>query len=119
MEQTIFPLLFAVHGLGDFVFQPSWMATGKLESWQPRLAHTAIHWAGTFYACLLIVSISHATALATAIAATHFAIDCRRWRTFDTGNGLIDSLLAIFADQALHIMALALVSILYISTLGG
>lgn len=89
--------LLAGHFLGDFSFQPDWMAEQKGESWEITAYHALIHAA----VVLVVVKIGGFELSSLAIAVLivcHFFIDPlkSRWK-------LIKS---IWLDQLLHIAIL-------------
>ena len=93
----------AAHAVGDFPLQTDWMAESKLDSRVVRCVHVAVYTA----AFIPVVIASRwttrqsSTFLAT-VAATHFAIDSRRW----------NDAVPIWYDQALHVIALAVAFLL-------
>lgn len=88
----------AAHAAGDFPLQTDWMAEDKFDSKVTRAVHVAVYTAA--YIPVVIASgwsnRRSVTFLGT-VAATHFAIDSRRW----------NDAVPIWYDQALHVIALA------------
>lgn len=89
--------LLAGHFLGDFSFQPDWMAERKGKSWEIMAYHVLVHAA----AVLVVAKIGGFTLSSLAIAVlliAHFFIDPlkSRWK-------LVKS---IWLDQLLHIAIL-------------
>ena len=94
----------AGHMAADFPLQTDHMAANKFESDLVRAAHVTVH-AVAQVPTVLVADWSwrqRATFLAT-LAATHYVIDTRRWA--ENFDGFPTR--ALWFDQALHIVALA------------
>lgn len=90
--------VLAAHAAGDFLLQPKWMGTNKLDSRAVRALHVVVYTA-VFIPIVMAskwTSRQSVTFLGT-VATTHFAIDSDRWN--DT--------VPILVDQVLHGIALA------------
>lgn len=100
-------LLLAAHLLGDFPLQPRWMAREKVDDHGVRFVHVVIH---TILVFVLLTLGGVAPEIPSmfygAYAASHFAIDTRRWveprDDFPTWHYVV--------DQIMHVTAIALVS---------
>jgi len=88
----------ASHAAGDFPLQTDWMAENKFDSPVARAVHVAVY-TSAFVPLAFGGSWTRqqATAFLTTLAATHMAIDSRRW----------NDAVPIWFDQALHVIALA------------
>jgi len=85
--------LLAAHATGDFPLQTDWMAENKFDSPFARATHVT-----TYTAAFLPVRRN--PLFLGLLWVSHFVIDSRRWN--DT--------VPIWYDQALHVIALAVVS---------
>lgn len=99
-------LLLAAHLLGDFPLQPRWMAREKIDDHGVRFVHVVIHTILVFVLLTLGgVAPEIPSTFYGAYAASHFAIDCRRWveprDDFPTWHYVV--------DQIMHVTAIALV----------
>lgn len=92
--------LLAGHFIGDFAFQPRWMAEGKKTSWEITAYHAA-----TYASYMLIVSAIGGFRLSTAELGifffSHLFIDPLKARF-----GIIRE---IWVDQILHFIVILLV----------
>lgn len=85
--------LLAAHAAGDFPLQTDWMAQNKFESPLARAVHVTTYTAA-------FVPVRRSPLFLVLLWISHYAIDSRRW----------NDAVPIWYDQALHIIALALVS---------
>jgi len=99
MTDTLYAL--AAHAAGDFPLQTNTMASQKFDDGSVRAKHVAVYTLA-FVPVALASNFSRKQAVVYlgGIASTHFVIDSRRWN--DT--------VPIWFDQALHLVALALVT---------
>jgi hypothetical protein len=97
-------LLLAAHAAGDFPLQTDRMAAGKFDGPTARSAHVAVYTAAFLpVVWLLGWPAVRSVVFLAVLAATHYAIDSRRWaepkERFES--------YPIALDQALHVIALA------------
>ena len=95
----------AAHLAADFPLQSDKMASKKFDSGLVRAKHVAIHVIAMVPTALAADwSWRQRVTFLSALAATHYAIDTRRWSTprdgFETRP--------IWFDQAFHVVALAI-----------
>ena len=96
------------HLAGDFLFQTSWMANNKVDSWAPLLTHSLIY---TFSVAIFAFFAGGLSLTALAVVFIgHIVIDKRSFVDFWakhvnrlSGN----SWLKIVQDQSWHIIILA------------
>lgn len=82
----------AAHAAGDFPMQTDWMAANKLDSPLARAVHVTAYVAA-------FLPVRRNPLFLALLWASHYAIDSRRW----------NDAVPIWYDQALHVIALALV----------
>lgn len=103
-------LVVAVHLVGDFPLQPSWMARQKTSDYKVLLAHVGIH-ASLLSGTLVLVtqlSSSEVLALTAAVSAVHLLIDHRRW--VEPNEDWNSPMMWVWLnDQILHILSIAIV----------
>lgn len=88
----------AAHAAGDFPLQTSWMAKNKFDSRVVRAVHVAVYTVAFIPVAIASEWTKRQSAMFLGtLAATHFAIDTRRW----------NDAVPIWFDQALHVIALA------------
>ena len=85
--------LLAAHAAGDFPLQTGWMAQNKLDSPLARGVHVTTYTAA-------FVPLRRKPLFLALLWISHYAIDSRRW----------NDAVPIWYDQALHIIALAIVA---------
>lgn len=85
--------LLAAHAAGDFPLQTDWMAENKIDSPFARAVHVTAYTAA-------FVPVRRNPLFLGLLWVSHFAIDSGRW----------SENVPIWYDQALHIIALAIVS---------
>lgn len=103
-------LVLAVHLVGDFPFQPSWMARQKTESYQVLLAHVGIHASLLSGSLVLLTQLSSSDVLAltAGVSALHLLVDHRRW--VEPNEDWNSPMMWVwFNDQILHILSIAIV----------
>ena len=110
-----FTVLFLAHILGDFYFQPQFLAERKEGSFGWLLLHCAIY-AASAAACLLLLGGSFIVAAGIA-AVSHLVIDCVKFivlkSTAKAGVLTVSGERAAFCiDQMLHITFIAAASLL-------
>lgn len=104
---STFEKALVAHLVADWIFQNEWMALNKVR-WEHPAAwvHSGIH-------CLALLFVFPAW-LAILVAVTHYFIDLRValqwWRKVfgQTTEGPMAVHVAIWSDQAVHIVCLAL-----------
>lgn len=111
LTTTILVWSIVAHTLADWLLQNDWMANNKTNLLHPAAyVHGLIH-----LVCLLIVFPIWA---ALIVALIHILLDTRKpllwWRRFykRTTDGDVPNPVAIWEDQALHLMILAVMSII-------
>lgn len=95
--------LLSAHLLGDFYFQPSWMAKQKMVNVRIRLVHAYIH--GVLAMAFLIFVLSDFRQVALAglfVLVVHFIIDSRRWVEAPEDFPLYP----VCVDQSFHVVSL-------------
>lgn len=109
---TLFVWGFVGHVGADWLLQNEWMALNKVKLSHPAAwVHSGIH--------LLAMLLVFSPLAALLIACTHIAIDTRTpiqiWRRWvqQTTSGDIMIPLAMWQDQAWHIVILAAVALLF------
>lgn len=103
-------LVVAVHLVGDFPLQPTWMARRKTNDYDVLLAHVGIH-ASLLSGSLVLVtqlSSSEVLALTAAVSAVHLLIDHRRW-VAPNEDWNSPMMWVWLNDQILHILSIAIV----------
>jgi hypothetical protein len=97
-------LLLAAHAAGDFPLQTDWMAAEKFDEPTVRFAHVAVYTVVFFPAMFFLGwSPRRSVVFLAVLAATHYAIDSRRWaEPKERFEAYPFSL-----DQSLHVIALA------------
>lgn len=104
---TLFEQALVMHIIGDWILQNDWMATNK-----PNLKHPAAWIHGAIHAALLTFVLGWQAGL--IIGVFHMLIDTRipfRWwqKTFRmTGEGPNAVHVAIWTDQVMHVLCLAI-----------
>jgi hypothetical protein len=99
---TTFTVLCALHFIGDFAFQSTWMAMEKGKSWEVLTYHVATYTAP--FTLLMALPENGTTPIGLAVlTVTHFLEDAAKGRW-----GLIKS---IWLDQAIHVAVLAILLI--------
>lgn len=106
---TTFEVAIVVHLVADWLLQNHWMATNKVSLKHPAAwTHGAIHTVGM----LLVFPLP----VAVVLGAAHMLIDLRWplawWRkTFrQTQDGPVAPHVAIWSDQVVHIVCIALIA---------
>lgn len=104
---TPFERAFIAHLIADWLFQNDWMAKNKAKVFHPATwVHALIH------AVLLGIAIGWLGGL--VLALIHILIDTRAplnwWRGFfrQTTDGPYAALTAVWADQVLHLVTIAI-----------
>lgn len=107
MSDALYAL--AAHALGDYPLQTDHMAENKIDDGETRAKHVAVYTL-SFLPVALASDWSHkqAAVYLGGIASTHYVIDSRRW----------NDAVPIWYDQALHVIALAVVTAV-VRALGG
>lgn len=96
----------AAHAAGDFPLQTDRMAAEKFDSDRVRAEHVSVYTASFFPVALAADWSTRQRAVFLAgIWGTHYAIDTRRW--FENRDGFPTR--SVWFDQALHVIALAVV----------
>ena len=99
----------AAHALGDYPLQTDDMAANKLDDPTVRAKHVTTYTLGFLPVALASDwSNRQAAVYLGGIWSTHYAIDSRRW----------NENVPIWYDQALHVIALAVITAV-VSTFGG
>ena len=104
--------LLAAHLVGDYIFQTDAIAARKLTDARVRAWH-CLTYCAAFVPFLLLyaVPLSHAAPFLLWLYATHFVTDSRRWASGDKWAPK-----PILVDQALHAVALAVLSFCFLSS---
>lgn len=90
----------ACHFAGDFPLQTDWMAANKFDDWLVRWGHCSVYSVCfTPFVYAAGYTFIQSVAFIGLLFSTHFAIDSKRW----------NEAVPIWYDQALHIIALAMV----------
>ncbi|QCC57384.1 DUF3307 domain-containing protein [Natrinema thermotolerans] len=94
----------AAHAAGDFPLQTDWMATEKFDSRLARAVHV------TVYTAAFLPAVRRAgwprrraAAFLALLWTSHFVVDSQRW--YENRDGFPTR--ALWFDQALHLIALA------------
>ncbi len=109
----VFAWLIVGHLTGDFLLQNRWMAEGKTTRWPPLLAHAAVY---TLSVSLLALAAGGLSLPAIIlIFLSHLVLDRRGFVLF-WARRVTDSAhvpwLVIVADQAWHILVLAVATLI-------
>jgi hypothetical protein len=110
VSQLTFLALLLAHLLGDFLFQPHWIARNKGRRLWPLLCHALIHYALAWFCLFLfhrlsILSIYNQSTL-LAYALLHSIIDKLKSRVI-ASNLLPDNWQIFLLDQLFHVLVLA------------
>jgi hypothetical protein len=93
-------LWLACHFVGDFAFQSTWMAIEKGKSWQVNFYHCAT------YTAVFVLFLRPSLLVIMLLLVTHFVID-----TLKARYHLIN---AMWVDQLLHLLTIALIAWLHL-----
>lgn len=92
--------LLAAHAAGDFPLQNNWMATNKFDSKIVRAIHATVY-------TVAYLPTKRDVRFLGLLWISHFIIDSRRWSNVVP---IWNDDVSIWYDQALHIIALAIVN---------
>lgn len=117
---NLFAWMFTGHLAGDFLLQTRWMAERKQYEWPPLIVHAAVY---TVVVTLLARLAGGLSAAGVAfLFVTHLLLDRRRFvnwwaeRVAESGSAApgndIQEWLRIMLDQAWHVVALALATLM-------
>jgi Protein of unknown function (DUF3307) len=114
----IFPVLLVAHMLGDWVLQTDNQAMTKMVSWRAMAAHIL-----TYHFCMVVLVLpfwhDRWAVLGFLLSATTHGFIDRRWPVQllrqKTGSAkFAESQLGVLsADQALHVVVLGLMAVMY------
>ncbi len=103
--------LLAAHMAGDYLFQSTRMAAGKLGSARIRAEHVSV-----YVFCFAPIAYFYAgfpgwraPAFLALLWAAHFATDSKRWRTTNPWPAM-----PILQDQSLHAVQIAVLGALFL-----
>ena len=105
-DRALLPIYaLAAHGLGDWPLQTDQMAAAKLDNRQVRAKHVAVYTI-SFLPVVMAANWRRrgTVAFLVTLAGSHYVIDSQRWKD-DTDEF---PTFAIWYDQVLHLIALAL-----------